>query len=103
MDQLDSFDRDIKSMTGFIEKIETELARLSMEWNTDPDEYTGFVRMKMDYSNLLEDVKKKREAFIASQYHSAGGRPTYKDKKEYDRRNRMYASTRSNYLRPGDN
>lgn len=104
MDQLDSFDRDIKSVTGFIEKIETELARLSMEWNTDPEEYTGFVRMKMEYSSLLEDVQKKREAFIASQYHGGGGgRPTNKDKKEYDRRNRMYASSRSNYLRPGDN
>ncbi len=103
MDQLDSFDRDIKSMTGFIDNIETELSRLSQDCNTDPADYAELVRNKMDYTALLEDVKKKREAFIASQQQGAAGKASSETRKEYDRRNKTYLSTRSNYLKPGDN
>lgn len=103
MDQLDSFDRDIHSMTGFIENIENALALLSLDCNADPAVYAELVRNKMDYASLLEDVKKKREAYVVSRQQNATGKATAATRKEYDRRNKTYLSTRSNYLKPGDN
>ncbi len=101
--KIESLEKDIERLKYSLNEIEGKLRAMDNDANCDHGLVKNYIKEKNEIMSLLDSMSKQLE----EEEHKCKSKPIDQhdkvSKEEYERRNRMYASVRSNYIKHTDN